>query len=89
MLKDLHCRTPIKVKSPLISMAIPYHHPGLEGLWLQMTSIAKDSLISSTIKNSVFAYVVGIYLTSSGLNNDVKLTKFGTTGPSTTDRQTK
>ena len=27
-------------------------------------------------KISVFAYVVGIYLTSRGLNNDVKLTKF-------------
>ena len=26
--------------------------------------------------NSVFAYVVGVYSTSCGLNDDVKLTKF-------------
>ena len=42
---------------------------------------AKDSHILSTKNNSVFAYVVGISLTSLGLNDDVKLTKFGTTGP--------
>ena len=30
----------------------------------------------STKNNSVFAYVVGIYLMSLGLNDDVKLTKF-------------
>ena len=42
---------------------------------------AKDSLILSTKNNSVFAYVVGIYLPSWGLNDDVKLTKFATTGP--------
>ena len=34
------------------------------------------SHIFSTKINSVFAYVVGIYLTSLGLNDDVKLTKF-------------
>ena len=37
---------------------------------------AKDSHIFSTKINSVFDYVVGIYLTSLGLNDDVKLTKF-------------
>ena len=36
---------------------------------------AKDFHILSTKNNSVFAYVVGIYLTSC-LNDDVKLTKF-------------
>ena len=43
--------------------------------------IAKDSHIFSTKNSSVFAHVVGIYLTSCGLNDDVKLTKFWTTGP--------
>ena len=37
--------------------------------------MAKDSHILSTTNNSVFAYVVGIDLTSGGLNDDVKLTK--------------
>ena len=32
-------------------------------------------------KITVFAYLVGIYLMSWGLNDDVKLTKFSTTGP--------
>ena len=31
--------------------------------------------------NNAFAYVVGIYLSSWGLNYDVKLTRFCTTGP--------
>ena len=44
-------------------------------------SNAKDSHILSTKNNSVFAYVVGMYLTSWGLNDDVKLTKFWATGP--------
>ena len=38
-------------------------------------SMAKDSHILSTNNNSVFAYVVSIYLTSC-LNDDVKLKKF-------------
>ena len=40
--------------------------------------LAKDSLTHffSTKNNSVFAYVDGIYLSSYGLNDDVKLTKF-------------
>ena len=37
---------------------------------------AKDSHIFSTKNNSVFANVVSIYLTTRGLNHDVKLTKF-------------
>ena len=37
---------------------------------------AKDSHILLTKNNSVFVYVVGINLTSSGLNDDNKLTKF-------------
>ena len=40
------------------------------------SGIAKDSHILSTKNNSVFAYLVSIYLTSLGLNDDVKLTKF-------------
>ena len=48
---------------------------------VRILCIAKDSHILSTKNNSVFAYVVGIYLTSSGLNDDVKITKFCTTGP--------
>ena len=32
-------------------------------------------------KISVFAYIVGIYLTNWGHNDDVKLTKFWSTGP--------
>ena len=43
---------------------------------------AKDSHILSTKNNSVFAYIVGIYL-SCGLNDDVMLTNFLTTGPRT------
>ena len=35
-----------------------------------------DSHILSIKNNSVFSDVVGIYLTSLGRNNDVKLTKF-------------
>ena len=42
---------------------------------------AKDSHILSTKNYSVFAYKVSINLTSCGLNDDVKLTKFCTTGP--------
>ena len=37
---------------------------------------AKDSHFLSTKNNSVVVYVVGIYLMSSGLSDDVKLTKF-------------
>ena len=37
---------------------------------------AKDSHILSTKNNSVFAYEVVINLTSWGLKDDVKLTKF-------------
>ena len=37
---------------------------------------AKDSHILSTKDNSDIAYEVDIYLTSCGLNDDVKLTKF-------------
>ena len=40
------------------------------------TKNAKDSHILSTKNNSVFAYLVSIYLTSGCLNDDVKLTKF-------------
>ena len=40
-----------------------------------------DFHILSTKNKSVFAYVVCIYLTSRGLNDNVKLTKFGTSGP--------
>ena len=42
---------------------------------------AKYSHILSTKNNSVFACGVGIYLTSWGLSDDVKLTKFWTTVP--------
>ena len=47
---------------------------------------AKDSHILSTKNNSVsvFAYVVSIYFTSLCLNDDVKVTKFLTTGPGCT-----
>ena len=38
--------------------------------------MTKDSHILSTKNNSVFAYVVRIYLTSLGLNDVVKRTKF-------------
>ena len=38
--------------------------------------MAKDSHIFSTKNSSVFAYVVSIYLTSLGLNDGIKLTKF-------------
>ena len=36
---------------------------------------AKDSHILSTKNKSVFAYVADLYLTSRGLNDDIKLTK--------------
>ena len=38
--------------------------------------MAKDSHILSTKNNSLLAYVVDMYLTSSGLKDDIKLTKF-------------
>ena len=38
--------------------------------------MAKDSHIFSTKNNSVFAYVVGIYFSCWGLNDDYELTKF-------------
>ena len=57
-------------------MAILQVHCYFLLLNVRILCTAKDFQILSTKNNSVFAYVVGIYSTSSGLNDDVKLTKF-------------
>ena len=39
-----HCRDNAKVKTSLISTAIPRPPPGVEGPWLQMTSAIEDQI---------------------------------------------